>query len=172
VSTQQFRQSLKVRDGVKMPRYSSQRADYRENNEYYTPKWVFEFLNARFDIDVAAPKGGVEWLPADNHYDIDMDGLQQNWYGFVWCNPPYSNPTPFIEKFLSHANGIMLVQVSKSNAFLRLWNESDSIMMLPRNIMFEHKEHGKKGIFMPVALFGMGEKAKMHMDQSGINKVR
>jgi hypothetical protein len=66
----------------------------------------------------------------------------------------------------------MLVQVSKSNAFLRLWNESDSIMMLPRNIMFEHKEHGKKGIFMPVALFGMGEKAKMHMHQSGINKVR
>ena len=155
-----------------MPRYTNKRAGYNENNEYYTPKWVFNSLNVNFDLDVCAPTGGVEWIPAAAWFDETMDGLQQNWHGFVWCNPPYSNPTPFINKFIEHANGIMLVQVSKSNAFIKLWNESDAIMMMPRNIMFEHKDHGKKGIFMPVALFGMGAKAVSCMQLSQINKVR
>lgn len=155
-----------------MPKYTKQRTDYKENNEYYTPKWLFDALNVIFDLDVAAPINGVDWLPAINHYHEEMDGLLQPWHGFVWCNPPYSNPTPWIEKFINHGNGIMLTQVSKSNAFIKLWNESDAIMFAPRNIMFEHKDHGKKGIFMPVALFGMGEKAKLHMAESKINRVR
>ena len=157
---------------VLMPKYTNRREGYRENNNYYTPQWVFQALNARFDLDVCAPTGGVSWIPADAHYDIEIDGLKQDWFGFVWCNPPYSNPTPFIDKFMDHGNGIMLVQISKSNAFLRLWNEADSIMMLPRNIMFEHKDHGKKGIFMPVGLFGMGAKARDHMENAKINRVR
>ena len=155
-----------------MPRYTKSRADYKENNEYYTPAWLFKELGVRFDIDVCAPTGGVDWLPADRHFDIEIDGLKQEWNGFVWCNPPYSNPTPFIDKFLLHANGIMLVQVSKSNAFIRLWNQADAIMMLPSNIMFEHKDHGKKGIFMPVALFGMGAQAVSILNACKINKVR
>ncbi len=155
-----------------MPRYTNSRADYKENNEYYTPAWLFEELGVRFDIDVCAPTGGVEWLPADKHFNIEIDGLKQDWHGFIWCNPPYSDPTPFIDKFLLHANGIMLVQISKSNAFLRLWNQADAIMMLPRNIMFEHKDHGKKGIFMPVALFAMGAKAVSVLNACKINRVR
>ena len=155
-----------------MPRYTNKRADYRENNEYYTPAWLFEDLGVRFDLDVCAPTNGVDWLPADNHFDITADGLAQPWQGFVWCNPPYSNPTPWIDKFLLHGNGILLTQISKSNAFIRLWNNCDAIMMLPRNIMFEHKDHGKKGIFMPVGLFGMGSQAITAMKASKINKVR
>jgi len=155
-----------------MPKYTNRRADYKENNEYYTPAWLFDDLNVHFDLDVCAPTGGVDWLPASKHYDIAVDGLTQAWDGFVWCNPPYSNPTPWINKFLLHANGILLTQISKSNAFIRLWNQSDAIMMLPRNIMFEHKDHGKKGIFMPVGLFGMGAKAITAMHSCKINKVR
>ena len=155
-----------------MPNYTNRRANYKENNEYYTPKWLFDALDVMFDVDVAAPINGVEWLPARSHYHQEMDGLSQPWHGFIWCNPPYSNPTPWIQKFIEHSNGIMLTQVSKSNAFIRLWNEADVIMFAPRNIMFEHKDYGKKGIFMPVALFGMGEKAKLHMQKSKINRVR
>jgi len=155
-----------------MGNYARGRKGYNRNDDYYTPRWIFAALNARFDLDVCAPTGGVDWLPADNYFDIETDGLKQNWYGFVWCNPPYSNPTPFINKFLAHANGIMLVQVSKSTAFLNLWNDADAVMMLPRDIKFEHKDNGRKDIFMPVGLFGMGDKAKMHMKLSGINRIR
>jgi hypothetical protein len=150
----------------------NRKPDYKANNEYYTPSWVFEKLGLEFDLDVCAPVGGVEWIPAKNHYSLENDGLTNEWNGLVWCNPPYSNPTPWIDKFLAHGNGIMLTQVSRSNAFMRLWSEGEAIMFLPRNMTFEHKEHGTKSIFMPVALFGMGHKAHAAFIRSGIARVR
>ena len=155
-----------------MANFSRSREGYKENNDYYTPKWVFEKLGLTIDLDVCAPVGGVEWIPAKNHYSLENDGLVGEWDGLVWCNPPYSNPTPWIDKFLAHGNGVMLTQVSKSKAFIRLWNEAESVMFLPQNTMFEHKEHGTKGIFMPVALFGMGHKAHAAFIRSEINRVR
>jgi hypothetical protein len=38
--------------------------------------------------------------------------------------------------------------------------------------MFEHRDEGKKGIFMPVALFAMGKENVDILKASGINKVR
>lgn len=29
-----------------------------ESDEWYTPRYIFDALNARFDMDVAAPKEG------------------------------------------------------------------------------------------------------------------
>ena len=146
--------------------------DYKPADDYYTPRWVFESLKTHFDLDVCAPCGGVPWLPATDHYCIKDDGLAQEWSGLVWCNPPYSDPTPWIDKFLDHANGIMLVQVSKSKAFIKLWEQSHTIVMLPPNIKFEHKDEGTKGIFMPVGLFGMGHTATGALVRSKIGRVR
>ena len=155
-----------------MPRYTNKREGYTPADDYYTPKWLFEKLDTKFDLDVAAPKGGIEWIPALAHYSIEDDGLVQPWIGRVWMNPPYSNPTPWIEKFITHGNGIALIQTSKSNAFIRMWNEMDGVMYLPRNIMFEHRDHGKKGIFMPVALFMMGQENVEIVKRAEINRVR
>jgi hypothetical protein len=146
--------------------------DYKPADDYYTPRWVFESLKLEFDLDVCAPEQGVPWLPAKKHYHLELDGLAQPWEGLVWCNPPYSDPTPWIDKFLEHGNGIMLVQVSKSRAFMRLWEHSHTILMLPPNIKFEHRDEGTKGIFMPVALFGMGNTATGALVRSEIGRVR
>ena len=155
-----------------MANFTNKRADYKPADDYYTPRWVFESLNTTFDVDVCAPCEGVPWLPAKHHWCIDNDGLQQRWYGRVWMNPPYSNPTPWIDKFIAHGNGIALIQTSKSNAFIKMWNEMDAVMYLPRNIMFEHRDEGKKGIFMPVALFAMGQDNVDILKAAQINKVR
>ena len=155
-----------------MANFTNKRADYKPADDYYTPRWVFEALNTTFDVDVCAPCEGVPWLPSKHHWCILNDGLQQNWYGRVWMNPPYSNPTPWIDKFMEHGNGIALIQTSKSNAFIKMWNEMDAVMYLPRNIMFEHRDEGKKGIFMPVALFAMGQDNVDILKASAINKVR
>ena len=143
-----------------------------KNDEMYTPEWIFEKLGLTFDVDVCAPENGIAWLPANKHYSIKDDGLAQEWQGLVWCNPPYSDSTPWVEKFLNHGNGIMLTQVSKSRAFLRLWNESEAIVMLPRDIRFVREDNNRTDIFMPVALFGMGHKAHAAFIRSGINRVR
>ena len=155
-----------------MANYTKSREDYKPADDYYTPRWIFEALNVTFDLDVCAPKDGVAWLPTQKHYSLENDGLASEWSGFVWCNPPYSNPTPWIDKFIEHGNGIMLVQISKSRAFMRLWDKAHNIVMLPPNIKFQHKDNGTKGIFMPVALFGMGQKATAALIRSNIGRMR
>lgn len=51
----------------------------------------------RFSIDVAASKDNAK-LP--RYFDEATDGLAQPWGGVerVWCNPPYSDVRPWVEK--------------------------------------------------------------------------
>jgi hypothetical protein len=155
-----------------MATVGNRKENYSPNNDYYTPKWVFEKLNLHFDIDVCAPTGGVPWIPSNFWFDEEMDGLKQDWQGIVWCNPPYSKPAPFIDKLIAHGEGIMLTQISRSNGFIKLWNSAQSIVMLPRDMKFEHKTEGTKQIFMPTALFAFGHTASQALINAEINKVR
>lgn len=78
--------------------------------EWYTPPHIFEALAIDYDLDPAAPPGGVPWIPAENHYTEEDDGLAQPWHGRVWLNPPYGTLTKkFVNKLVDHSNGIALV---------------------------------------------------------------
>lgn len=57
-------------------------------DDYYTPPHVFDALALRFELDVAAPPGGVPWVPAERYYTKEDDGLAQPWAGRVWMNLP------------------------------------------------------------------------------------
>jgi hypothetical protein len=144
----------------------------KASDEYYTPQWIFRALNIKFDLDVSAPKGGVPWLPANNHFTIEDDGLAQNWYGNVWMNPPYSKPTPWIDKFIAHGNGIALLPYSKSKWFDKLWNVADGFASITPRLKFEHRDKGTQSIFMPCFLASMGSYCTDYLKASGINKVR
>lgn len=58
-------------------------------NEYSTLQWLFDELDCifHFDVDVCATKNNAK---CNVFYTKEQDGLLQNWYGNVWCNPPYS----------------------------------------------------------------------------------
>ena len=151
---------------------SRSRKSYTPADDYYTPAFIFEALGLSFDLDVCAPKGGIPWLPASDHFHLEINGLTQEWKGLVWCNPPYSDPKPWIAKWLDHGNGLMLVQFSRSKGFIRLWNESDVVVALPSNLKFVHISGVAKGIFMPVGLFAIGEVASQALRQSGLGRAR
>jgi hypothetical protein len=36
-----------------------------ESDEWYTPKYIFDALGLRFDLDVAAPVGGPRYVPCE-----------------------------------------------------------------------------------------------------------
>ena len=141
-------------------------------DDWYTPKSVFDRLGVEFDIDVCSPVGGTGFVPANKFYSIEDDALVQPWDGFVWMNPPYSGPTPFVDKFIAHNNGIALVPFSKSNWFIKLWNQADAMCPIEPNIKFERPNAKPTQLFLQLVLVGMGAKAKEAITNAGINRIR
>lgn len=78
--------------------------------EWYTPPEVFEALAISFDLDPAAPAGGVPWVPAERSLSQADDGLTQPWSGRVWLNPPYGHDTAdWLDRLARHGDGLALV---------------------------------------------------------------
>ena len=50
---------------------------------------------ARFTLDVAACLAAHV---APEYFTRDVDGRRCSWWGDVWCNPPYSDVRPWVEK--------------------------------------------------------------------------
>lgn len=147
--------------------------NYRPNDQYFTPKYVFDSLGLEFDLDPAHPPQPTN-VPCKRYYTETDDGLAQPWEGLVWCNPPFSKPLPFVEKFIEHGNGLMLVQVSRSKATNLLWENAEAICIVKdaQKFMFETPDGKRKCIFMPVWLFAMGEVATKALKESGLGRVR
>lgn len=99
------------------------------SDDYYTPRWVFDRLGLRFDLDVAAPPGGVEWVPADRFYTFEDNGLTAPWYGRVWMNPPYSEATPWARRFIEHRHGVALLPFAKSRWLVDMWEAAEGVVV-------------------------------------------
>ena len=146
--------------------------DHGTSDDYYTPPFIFEALGVEFDMDVSAPPNGVPWIPAKRSLSVIEDGLTTPWHGRVWCNPPYSNVTPWAKKLIKHDNGIALVQMAKSAWFNEVWNEANGSLVLPPNIKFVRADGTSSPIFMPVILFAFGDENYNVLEASGLGRVR
>ena len=68
--------------------------DKAKTDDWATPQFLFDQLNDkyRFTLDVAASSSNRkcdEWFGLDHEQESRRDGLKADWYGNVWCNPPY-----------------------------------------------------------------------------------
>lgn len=116
------------------------------SDEWYTPKYVFDALGCRFDLDVAHPNVGIvvyrdKWaldVPCDDW--IFEDSLNTPWTGFVWMNPPFggrNSLTPWLDKFIAHGNGIALVPDRTSAPwFQAAWPHMDLALFVAPKIKF------------------------------------
>lgn len=79
-----------------------------KHQDWYTPRWLIDRLGS-FDLDVCT-SNYRPWSTAIHNFCVeDIDGLDQIWYGRVWCNPPYNNWAPWIEKLADYGNGLGLI---------------------------------------------------------------
>ncbi len=139
----------------------------RTSDDYWTPKFIFDAIGLTFDLDVACPPEGPTHTPCHAYYTQADNGLTSPWHGTVWMNPPFSQSTPWVTKFIDHGNGIALVPFAKSKWFERLWNEADALVLPPINLKFV-----QGGIFMAVVLASMGTTATNALTNSKFGKVR
>ena len=79
----------------------------KKNDILQTPKHIYEPLGP-FDLD---PCSGSETSIAKvNWWDgRGENGLEKNWFGFVWCNPPFSQKEIWAKKMIDHNNGILIL---------------------------------------------------------------
>ena len=60
----------------------------RKTDMWETPEYLFKALDAEFHFttDVCAVKENAK---CNHYFSPDLDGLNQEWTGCCWCNPPY-----------------------------------------------------------------------------------
>lgn len=91
-------------------------------DERITPDWLFSLLNSRFGftLDAAANRRNAKCA---HFYDLETDGLAQPWAPHsVWCNPPYSNLAPWLEKaWAEHRAGAGVVMLLPANRTEQRW---------------------------------------------------
>lgn len=101
-----------------------------QSDEWFTPPAVFDALGCRFDLDVAAPINGPLHVPAPRWFSTA--GLDQDWSGFVWMNPPFGGRNalgPWLAKFFAHGDGIALVPDRTSAPwFQAAWRSADAVL--------------------------------------------
>jgi phage N-6-adenine-methyltransferase len=100
------------------------------NDTWRTPPEIFNYFNMGYDfkIDVCASK---ENSLCPDYIDQDEDALKADWLHkglnrrkgtYVWMNPPYSKPLPFVERAInqSQLNGVGCVALL-NNDFSTKW---------------------------------------------------
>ncbi len=82
------------------------------DNEWYTPKEYItsaEWVLRGIDLDPASTSEANEIVKAHVYYTADANGLDQEWHGRVWMNPPYASG--LIDKFSQK----LIEQLQKGN---------------------------------------------------------
>jgi len=147
--------------------------DHDTSDDWYTPPFIFEALGLEFEMDVAAPPIGVPWIPVKRFLSLIDDGLATEWTGKVWMNPPYSDPLPWIIKFLTHGNGVALIPTSTGQWMLKFWASEAAWLMLPP-IKFVRSNLVQAKGYMPIRcwLVAVGEENIKALKTSGLGQVR
>ena len=94
------------------------------SDEWTTPRWLFDELDAEFHFDLDAASTHENAL-CERHFTEDEDGLSQPWDGFhVWCNPPYGSEVgKFVRKAAETGGGGLVVCLVPARTDTRWWQE-------------------------------------------------
>lgn len=116
-----------------------------ERDEWRTPPWLFEWLDDRFDfhIDLAAtPENAL----CSSFRTKGHSALEETWHEFDhatrgWCNPPYSNIDPWVEKAIhEQQHGFLTVMVFPSpngeDRFAKVFSHASEIIDIVGRVHF------------------------------------
>lgn len=111
----------------------------------------------RFALDPCAFQGHKT---ADNLIVLPKNGLEIEWKGRVWLNPPYSRPHRWLAKMVKHRNGIALVLASVEAQWFHqfIWNEADGVFFQRGRPKFLRADKTEVQLMRPTCLVAYGKK--------------
>jgi hypothetical protein len=68
-------------------------------DEWNTPKWLADALG---DFDMDPCSNDASHISSTNRHTEKTNGLEWEWTGSVFVNPPYSNPLPWCQRLAEH----------------------------------------------------------------------
>lgn len=125
------------------------------SDEWYTPRYIFEALGARFISD---PYPAPVPTPSREYCAINRRGA---WGSFVWCNPPYSMINSAMRLFRDNDSGIALVFARTGTAWWQqhVMQAGAHVMFLRARVKFvrgDGKPAGSAGSDSALVAFGRG----------------
>lgn len=124
----------------------------------------------------------VEWqtppeiLAALGPFDDDpakagqRDGLDREWRGFVWLNPPYgATMWPWLAKLAEHGQGIALLfaRTETRGFFSEVWGKASALLFLRgRPHFYKNGQRASGNSGGPVVLVAYGHKASHRLERS------
>ena len=136
----------------------------KKNDCLKTPEWVYKSLGD-FDLD---PCAGIGTNIGRDNFRLEdgINGLNENWHGIVFCNPPFSEKEKWIEKFINHDSGILLLPERGSAPwFGPLAKECGKYFVMGKKINFIG---GPSSNNMGSVLFPIGFVAEHRIRMSGL----
>lgn len=140
--------ALKAIQEVKKPHVTINSHD----DEWYTPAVYIEAARevmGSIDLDPASNDFANETVKASVYYDEARNGLEQEWWGNIWLNPPYSSTLiqQFAEKLADSLfkQAIVLVNNATETAWFRTLIENADAVVFPTGRIKYRKRDGEKG---------------------------
>ena len=94
----------------------------QDKDDRATPTDLFDALNRRFlfTVDACATKENAK-LP--RFFTEEQNGLAQDWTGErVWCNPPYSEISPWVEKAIGGGADVAVLLIPANRTDQKWWH--------------------------------------------------
>ena len=108
-------------------------------DEWLTPPDIIAKLGD-FDLDPCAPSPTTRpWATAFTHYS--ESGLDRDWFGRVWCNPPYGRETgQWLGRLADHGSGTALIFARTETAmfFEQVWDKATALLFIRGRLHFHH----------------------------------
>ena len=147
------------------------------DGSFNTPKYLFYYLDRFFNFEIDPCDSGDNWLGVTYPFTKDMhfDGLQQEWNGSTFVNPPYgnTNENKWIAKgfhqYGKHGKTLFFLLPAKteSNWFSSLMINADIIIFPRPRVSFIRDNKVINGNNIGSVIFGLREKT-----EKGVQQVR
>jgi hypothetical protein len=120
-----------------------QKAYRGRSDDWLTPPELVDALGP-FDLDPCA-SAGQPWRTAATQYEDG--GLEREWFGFVWCNPPYGPAVgKWMRRLADHGNGLGLIFARTETADFheQVWQRADALLFFRGRLHFHHPVTGSR----------------------------